>query len=65
MSKCKVIEDRGCDVKYVVCEGTIDECKRWCAEHCEMMLGMVVSKDHETNGNGDYWSYSIVAVDND
>ena len=57
-----ILESRGCDVKYVVFQGTEDECREWLASHDCIPVGCFKTywiSSTDTNGDGEPWRYDI------
>ena len=56
----KVIEDRGCGIRYTRFAGTKKECAKWILAHCELsQIGTYVPIENEWVDNSN-WDYSIM-----
>lgn len=55
----KVIEDRGCGIRYERFSGTFEECAKWIKEHCELsQIGTYVPIEKWVDNSN--WDYSIM-----
>lgn len=61
--KVYVIENRGCDINYVVFSGTLRECNEWMRKNTiphplngDIFISLY---DEDVNGNGDPFTYTI------
>lgn len=62
MIKFKVVEDRGCDIRYDVITGSYSQCIDWL--NCNTVAhpnnpDIRISGSLDENGNGDYFTYTI------
>lgn len=61
-----VVEDRGCEIEYVVLVGSLKACREWmsqntCGHPCNNNI--YVHNNMYVNGNGDLVSYYISDLD--
>ncbi len=55
----KVIEDRGCGIRYTRFAGTKEECAKWIKTHCEECVpGVYIPAPSEWEDNS-RWTYYI------
>lgn len=63
----KIVENRGHDIKYIVCIGNYEDCHNWMSlntkEHPNNPDIRVSIDDDNINGNGEPFTYTIEVED--
>lgn len=69
MKKYNVVENRGCDVKYIIFSGDSNDCEIWMAlntkNHPNNPEIKIHIDDENVNGNGDPFTYTIEEEEED
>ena len=67
MKEFKIVENRGCDVRYDVITGSYSQCIDWLnyntVEHPDNPDIRISKLEDDVNSNGDYFTYTIEECD--